>query len=326
MHAVVITEPGGPEVLQWTEVPDPVAGPGEVVIDVAASAVNRADVMQRQGFYPPPKGAPPYPGLECSGTVAAVGDGVTGWQPGDQVCALLAGGGYAEKVAVPAGQLLPVPQTTTLAEAAALPETVCTVYSNVFQGARLVKGETLLVHGGGSGIGTTAIQLGKHAGAIVAVTAGSEHKLEACRQLGADILINYREDDFAEKLLEATGGHGADVILDIIGAGYLAKNLAALAPDGRIANIGLQQGRRAELDLSALMAKRGTIMSTTLRARPAAQKAAIVADVALRVWPLVDAGALRPVVDRELPMSQAGEAHRIADASGHTGKIVLRTE
>jgi putative PIG3 family NAD(P)H quinone oxidoreductase len=326
MHAVVITEPGGPEVLQWTEVPDPVAGPGEVVIDVAASAVNRADVMQRQGFYPPPKGAPPYPGLECSGTVAAVGDGVTGWQPGDQVCALLAGGGYAEKVAVPAGQLLPVPQTTTLAEAAALPETVCTVYSNVFQGARLVKGETLLVHGGGSGIGTTAIQLGKHAGAIVAVTAGSEHKLEACRQLGADILINYREDDFAEKLLEATGGHGADVILDIIGAGYLAKNLAALAPDGRIANIGLQQGRRAELDLSALMAKRGTIMSTTLRARPAAQKAAIVADVALHVWPLVDAGALRPVVDRELPMSQAGEAHRIADASGHTGKIVLRTE
>jgi putative PIG3 family NAD(P)H quinone oxidoreductase len=326
MHAVVITEPGGPEVLQWTEVPDPVAGPGEVVIDVFASAVNRADVMQRQGFYPPPKGAPPYPGLECSGTVAAVGDGVTHWQPGDQVCALLAGGGYAEKVVVPAGQLLPVPQTTTLAEAAALPETVCTVHSNVFQGARLVKGETLLVHGGGSGIGTTAIQLGKHAGAIVAVTAGSERKLEACRQLGADILINYREDDFAEKLLEATGGHGADVILDIIGAGYLAKNLAALAPDGRIANIGLQQGRRAELDLSALMAKRGTIMSTTLRARPAAQKAAIVADVALHVWPLVDAGALRPVIDRELPMSQAGEAHRIADASGHTGKIVLRTE
>jgi putative PIG3 family NAD(P)H quinone oxidoreductase len=326
MHAVVITEPGGPEVLQWTEVPDPVAGPGEVVIDVAASAVNRADVMQRQGLYPPPKGAPPYPGLECSGTVAVVGDGVTGWQPGDQVCALLTGGGYAEKVAVPAGQLLPLPQTTTLAEAAALPETVCTVHSTVFQGARLVKGETLLVHGGGSGIGTTAIQLGKHAGAIVAVTAGSEHKLDACRQLGADILINYREDDFAERLLEATGGHGADVILDIIGAGYLAKNLAALAPDGRIANIGLQQGRRAELDLSALMAKRGTIMSTTLRARPAAQKAAIVADVARHVWPLVDAGALRPVVDRELPMSQAAEAHRIADASGHTGKIVLRTE
>jgi len=326
MHAVVITEPGGPEVLQWTEVPDPQLGPGEVMIDVAASAVNRADVMQRQGFYPPPPGASPYPGLECAGTIAAVGDGVEGWQPGQPVCALLTGGGYAEKVAVPAGQLLPVPKSTTLAEAAALPEAVCTVYSNVFTGARLAAGETLLVHGGGSGIGTTAIQLAKHAGAIVAVTAGSPEKLEACRRLGADILINYREDDFAEQLLAATGGHGADVILDIIGAGYLAKNLAALAPDGRIANIGLQQGRRAELDLSALMAKRGTITSTTLRARPAAQKAAIVAAVTAEVWPLVDAGALRPVVDRELPMAQVAEAHRLADASGHTGKIVLRSE
>jgi len=326
MHAVVITEPGGPEVLQWTEVPDPVPGPGEVVIDVAASAVNRADMMQRAGAYPPPKGAPPYPGLECSGTIAAIGDGVTGWRPGDQVCALLSGGGYAEKVAVPAGQLLPAPATTTIIEAAALPETICTVYSNVFQGARLMKGETLLVHGGGSGIGTTAIQLAKHAGAIVAVTAGSPEKLEACRRLGADILINYREDDFAEKLMEATDGHGADVILDIIGAGYLAKNIAALAPDGRIANIGLQQGRRAELDLGLLMAKRGTIMSTTLRARPAEQKASIVAAVAANVWPLVDAGAVRPVVHLELPMEQAAEAHQIMTASTHTGKIVLRTE
>jgi putative PIG3 family NAD(P)H quinone oxidoreductase len=312
--------------LLWTEVPDPHPGPGEVLVDVAASAVNRADVMQRQGHYPPPPGAPPYPGLECSGTVAAVGEGVTGWQLGQPVCALLAGGGYAEQVAVPAGQLLPAPETVTLAEAAALPETVCTVYSNVFQGARLAKGETLLIHGGGSGIGTTAVQLAKHAGAVVAVTAGSQEKLDVCRRLGADILINYREDDFAESLLAATGGHGADVILDIIGAGYLTKNLAALAPDGRIANIGLQQGRRAELDLSALMAKRGTIMSTTLRARPAEQKAAIVAAIAASVWPLVDAGVLRPVVDRELPMSQAADAHRIVDASGHTGKVVLRTE
>jgi putative PIG3 family NAD(P)H quinone oxidoreductase len=326
MHAVVITEPGGPEVLHWTEVPDPRPGPGEVLIDVAASAVNRADMMQRQGFYPPPEGAPGYPGLECSGTIAALGEGVTGWRPGEQVCALLAGGGYAEKVAVPAGQLLRVPQSTTLTEAAALPETVCTVYSNVFQGARLASGETLLIHGGGSGIGTTAIQLGKHAGAIVAVTAGSREKLDACRELGADILINYREDDFAERLMEATGGHGADVILDIIGAGYLARNLAALAPDGRIANIGLQQGRTAQLDLSLLMSKRGTIMSTTLRARPAEQKAAIVGAVAANVWPLVDAGVIRPVIDRELPMRQAGEAHRIMTASGHTGKIVLRAE
>jgi putative PIG3 family NAD(P)H quinone oxidoreductase len=323
MHAVVITEPGGPEVLQWTEVPDPVPGPGEVLVNVAASAVNRADMMQRQGFYPPPKGAAPYPGLECSGAVAAVGAGVTGWRPGDQVCALLAGGGYAEKVAVPEGQLLPVPKSTTLIEAAALPETVCTVYSNVFLGARLAQGETLLIHGGGSGIGTTAIQLGKHAGAIVAVTAGSQEKLDACKQLGADILINYREDDFAERLLELTGGHGADVILDIIGAGYLAKNLAALAPDGRIANIGLQQGRKAELDFGVLMAKRGTLMSTTLRARPAEQKASIVAAVTANVWPLVDAGVVRPVVYRELPMAQADEAHRIMTASTHTGKIVL---
>jgi putative PIG3 family NAD(P)H quinone oxidoreductase len=326
MHAVVITEPGGPEVLRWTEVPDPRPGRGEVVIEVAASAVNRADMMQRQGHYPPPPGAPPYPGLECSGTITAVGAGVTGWQPGDQACALLTGGGYAEKVAVPAGQLLPVPRSTTLIEAAALPETVCTVYANVFQGARLAPGETLLVHGGSSGIGTTAIQLGKHAGAVVAVTAGSQEKLDACRRLGADITINYREDDFAEALMEATGGHGADVILDIIGAGYLAKNIAALAPDGRIANIGLQQGRKAELDFGALMAKRGTVMSTTLRARPAEQKAAIVAAVAANVWPLVDAGEVRPVIHCELPMAQAAEAHRIMTASSHTGKIVLRTE
>ncbi len=326
MHAVVITEPGGPEVLRWTEVPDPVPGPGEVVINVAASAVNRADMMQRQGAYPPPAGAPPYPGLECSGTIAAVGDGVSGWRRGEQVCALLAGGGYAEKVAVPAGQLLPLPQATRLNKAAALPETVCTVYSNVFQGARLAKGETLLVHGGGSGIGTTAIQLAKHFGATVAVTAGTREKLDACAKLGADIMINYREDDFVERLMEATGGHGADVILDIIGAGYLSKNIAALAPDGRIANIGLQQGRKAELDLSALMAKRGTIMSTTLRARPPEQKAAIVAAVAADVWPLVDAGVIRPVIHCELPMWQAEEAHRIMTASSHTGKILLRTE
>jgi putative PIG3 family NAD(P)H quinone oxidoreductase len=326
MHAVVITEPGGPDVLRWTEVPDPVPGPGEVLINVAASAVNRADLMQRQGHYPPPKGAPPYPGLECSGTVAAVGAGVVGWQLGDQVCALLAGGGYAEKVAVPAGQLLPVPKSTTLIEAAALPETVCTVHSNVFLIAHLARGETLLVHGGGSGIGTTAIQLGKHAGATVAVTAGSQEKLDACRQLGADILINYREDDFAESLLQLTDGHGADVILDIIGAGYLAKNLAALAPDGRIVNIGLQQGRRAELDFGALMAKRGTITSTTLRARPAEQKASIVAAVTASAWPLVDAGLLRPVIYCELPMARADEAHRIMTSSAHTGKIVLRAE
>ena len=308
MHAVVISEPGGPEVLQWTEVADPRPGPGEVLVEVAAAGVNRADLMQRQGHYPPPPGAPPYPGLECSGTVAALGDGVTGWQVGEQVCALLSGGGYAEQVAVPAGQLLPIPEGTTLVEAAALPETACTVYSNVFLIAGLAAGETLLVHGGGSGIGTMAIQLAKHAGARVAVTAGSQQKLDACRDLGADITINYREEDFVDRLMAATDGHGADVILDIIGAAYLARNIAALAPDGRIANIGMQQGRRAELDLGALMAKRGAISSTTLRARPREQKASIVAAVAENVWPLVDGR-------RDPP----GHRHRAADAAGRGG-------
>jgi putative PIG3 family NAD(P)H quinone oxidoreductase len=326
MHAVVISEPGGPEVLRWARVPDPEPGPGEVLVEVAAAGVNRADVMQRQGFYPPPPGAPPYPGLECSGVVAALGDGVTGWRIGQPVCALLAGGGYAELVAVPAGQLLPVPGSGTLAEAAALPETACTVYSNVFLTAGLRAGETLLVHGGGSGIGTMAIQLATHAGARVAVTAGSPEKLDVCRALGADITINYRDEDFVDALLAATDGHGADVILDIVGAGYLARNIAALATGGRIANIGLQQGRRAELDFSALMAKRGSISSTSLRARPAGEKAAIVSAVAEHVWPAVEAGLIRPVVDTELPMEQAAEAHRIMDASSHIGKILLRAK
>jgi putative PIG3 family NAD(P)H quinone oxidoreductase len=324
MHAVVISEPGGPEVLQWTEVPDLRPGPGQVLVEVAAAGVNRADLMQRQGLYPPPAGAPPYPGLECSGTVAALGEGVTGWHVGEQVCALLSGGGYAEQVVVPAGQLLPVPKGSTLIEAAAFPETACTVYSNVFLTAGLTAGETLLVHGGGSGIGTMAIQLAKHAGARVAVTAGSQEKLDVCRALGADITINYREEDFVDSLMAATDGHGADVILDIVGAAYLARNIAALAADGRIANIGMQQGRRAELDFGALMAKRGAISSTSLRARPAEQKASIVAAVTEHVWPVVGAGLIRPVIDTELPMRQAAEAHRIMADSAHTGKILLR--
>jgi putative PIG3 family NAD(P)H quinone oxidoreductase len=326
MHAVVISEPGDPEVLQWTEVADPRPGPGEVLVEVAAAGVNRADLMQRQGLYPPPAGAPPYPGLECSGTVAALGDGVSGWQVGDQVCALLSGGGYAEQVAVPAGQLLPIPASTTLIEAAALPETACTVYSNVFLTARIAPGETLLVHGGGSGIGTMAIQLGKQAGARVAVTAGSQEKLDACRALGADITINYREEDFVDSLMAATDGHGADVILDIVGAAYLARNIAALAPDGRIANIGMQRGRTAELDFGALMAKRAAISSTSLRARPKEQKASIVAAVTEHVWPAVDAGLIRPVIDTELPMQEAAQAHRIMADSTHTGKILLRAK
>lgn len=323
MHAVVITKPGDPDVLQWTEVEDPVPGEGEVLVDVAASGVNRADLMQRQGFYPPPPGAPPYPGLECSGIIAAAGPGVTGWQPGDAVCALLAGGGYAEKVAVPAGQLLPAPAGVSLRHAAALPETACTVYSNVFLGARLKAGETLLVHGGGSGIGTMAIQLAKQAGATVAVTAGSAEKLKSCRELGADITVNYRDEDFVQVVKEATEGRGADVILDIIGAKYLDRNIDVLAPDGRIANIGMQGGRKAELDMGKLMVKRGTLSCTTLRSRPLDQKAAIVSAVREHVWPLVEAGAIRPVVYRELPFAEAAEAHRIIAASTHTGKVLL---
>jgi putative PIG3 family NAD(P)H quinone oxidoreductase len=324
MHAIVIAEAGGPDVLTWTEVEDPVPGPGEVVIDVTATGVNRADVMQRQGFYPPPPGAPPYPGLECSGTIAAVGTGVTGWKPGDEACALLAGGGYAEKVLVPAGQLLPRPDSTDLVTSSALPETACTVYSNVFMKAGLKKGETFLVHGGGSGIGTMAIQLAKSAGATVAVTAGSQEKLDACKALGADITINYRDEDFAASLKQATSGHGADVILDIIGGAYLPGNVEALATEGRMVFIGLQKGRKGELDMGKLMAKRGTIMGTTLRARPKEQKAEIVQAVTEHVWPLVEAGKVAPVVHCVLPISQASEAHRIMEASTHTGKILLR--
>ncbi|MGH3168819.1 MAG: NAD(P)H-quinone oxidoreductase [Trebonia sp.] len=326
MHAIVITAPGDPDVLKWTEVEDPVAGPGEVVVDVVAAGVNRADVMQRQGFYPPPPGAPPYPGLECSGTVSATGPGVTRWHEGDEVCALLAGGGYAEKVAVPEGQLLPRPASTALETAAAFPETSCTVYSNVFQAAGLRRGEVLLIHGGSSGIGTMAIQLAKHAGATVAVTAGSREKLEKCRELGADILINYRDEDFAESLRNATDGHGADVILDIVGAAYLPGNVDALATDGRLVSIGLQRGSKGELDMGQLMVKRGTVLATTLRARPREQKARIVEAVTEHVWPLIGAGEITPVIYRELPFSEAAQAHRILESSAHTGKILLRAQ
>jgi putative PIG3 family NAD(P)H quinone oxidoreductase len=326
MHAVVMTEPGDPDVLHWLEVPDPVPGPGEVVIDIAASGVNRADLMQREGHYPPPPGAPPYLGLECSGRVRSVGDGVTGWRPGDEVCALLAGGGYAEQVVVPAGQLLPVPAGVDMTEAAAFPETACTVYTNVFQLAGLTSGETLLVHGGSSGIGTMAIQLGKAFGARVACTAGSPEKLARCRELGADVAINYRDTDFVAALLDGTGGAGADVILDIMGASYLARNLAALATGGRLVIIGRQGGSRAEIDLGVLQGKRASVHASTLRARPANEKAAVVAAVRDHVWPLIDAGKVAAVIDRKLPMSQAAQAHRALAASEHVGKIVLVAE
>ncbi|MGK5544375.1 NAD(P)H-quinone oxidoreductase [Streptomyces sp. URMC 127] len=323
MYAITISEPGGPEALVWSEVPDPVPGEGEVLIEVVASAVNRADVVQRQGFYDPPPGASPYPGLECSGRIAALGAGVSGWAVGDEVCALLAGGGYAQKVCVPAGQLLPVPDGMDLVTAACLPEVTATVWSNVFMVAHLRPGETFLVHGGGSGIGTMAVQLAKAVGARVAVTAGSADKLEACRELGADILIDYREQDFVEELHKVTGGVGADVILDIVGAKYLARNVDALAVNGRLVIIGLQGGRKAELDLGALLTKRAAVMGTSLRGRPLAEKAAIIAAVREHVWPLVAGGRVRPVVDRTMPMAEAAEAHRVMEQSAHVGKILL---
>jgi putative PIG3 family NAD(P)H quinone oxidoreductase len=325
MHAITIPEPGGPEALVWDEVPDPVPGEGEVLVEVVASAVNRADVLQRQGFYNPPPGASPYPGLECSGRVAALGPGVAGWAVGDEVCALLSGGGYAEKVAVPAGQLLPVPQGIDLTRAAALPEVTCTVWSNVFMIAHLRPGETLLVHGGSSGIGTMAIQLAKAVGARVAVTAGTEEKLQRCAELGADVLINYREQDFVDEVKKATDGAGADVILDNMGAKYLDRNVRSLAVNGRLAIIGMQGGVKGELNIGALLGKRAAISATTLRARPLEEKAAIVAAVREHVWPLLAAGHIRPVVDREVPMSDAAAAHRVVEESGHVGKVLLIT-
>ncbi|MFD9533916.1 NAD(P)H-quinone oxidoreductase [Streptomyces sp. NPDC060010] len=325
MHAITIEQPGGPEALVWTDVPDPVAGEGEVLVEVAASAVNRADVLQRQGFYDPPPGASRYPGLECSGRITAIGPGVSGWSVGDEVCALLAGGGYAERVAVPAGQLLPVPDGLDPVTAAALPEVVTTVWSNVFMVAGLRPGETLLVHGGSSGIGTMAIQLGKAVGARVAVTAGGKEKLARCAELGADILIDYREQDFVEEVRAATGGAGADVILDIMGAKYLSRNLDALAVNGRLAIIGLQGGVKAEVNLGALLAKRAAITATSLRARPLEEKAAIVAAVREHVWPLVAAGRVRSVVHATYPMRDAAEAHRVMESSAHVGKLLLTT-
>jgi putative PIG3 family NAD(P)H quinone oxidoreductase len=329
MRAVTISEPGGPEVLGWGEVPDPVCGPGEVIVDVAATAVNRADLLQRQGFYPPPPGASEILGLECSGIVSEVGEGVTGWTVGDEVCALLSGGGYAERVAVPAGQLLPRPAGVELATAAALPEVVCTVWSNVFMLAGLRAGEVFLVHGGGSGIGTMAIQLAVRAGARVATTAGSPEKLAFCRELGAEVLVDYRNEDFVEVVRQATGGHGADVVLDIMGAKYLARNVDVLATGGRMVGIGMQGGTKAELDLGALMRKRASIAATTLRSRPATGpggKAEIVAAVRHDVWPDVERGVVRPIVDRRLPMSRAGDAHALLEASDHIGKVLLVNE
>ncbi|WP_330439309.1 NAD(P)H-quinone oxidoreductase [Micromonospora sp. NBC_00821] len=321
MRAITIPQPGGPDALVWAEVPDPEPGPDEVIVDVRASGVNRADLLQRQGHYPPPPGAPAYPGLECSGVITEVGAEVAGWAVGQQVCALLAGGGYAERVAVPAGQLLPVPACDPV-DAAALPEVACTVWSNLVQVARLGAGDTLLVHGGGSGIGTFAIQLGAALGVTVLTTA-REAKHDRLRELGAAHIIDYREQDFVEEVRRVTDGRGVDVILDIMGGSYLGRNVSALASGGRLVVIGMQGGRKAELDLGMLLAKRASVTATSLRSRPLAEKAEIVQGVRDEVWPLVEAGRIRPIVDRRLPMTEAAQAHRLVESNDHFGKVLL---
>jgi len=322
MRAVIASGTGGPEVLSVGEVPDPTLRPGEVLVDVAATAVNRADTLQRMGFYPVPAGSSEIIGLECSGTIAELGPGLEadGWSVGDEVCALLTGGGYAARVAVPVGQLMPVPAGVSLVDAAALPEVACTVWSNVFMVAGLQPREKFLVHGGAGGIGTMAIQLATALSAKVFATAGSAEKLAVCADLGADVTINYRDEDFVE-VLRADGG--ADVILDNMGAKYLARNIDALATSGRLVIIGMQGGTKAELDINALLRKRAAVIATTLRARPAEEKAAICAEVVENVWPLVAEGVVAPVIHDRLPLEEVATAHRLMEDSGHVGKIVL---
>ncbi|PVZ09504.1 NAD(P)H-quinone oxidoreductase [Actinomycetospora cinnamomea] len=325
MYAISIREPGGPEVLEWTEHPDPEPGPNEVVVDVVASAVNRADVLQRQGNYPPPPGASEIPGLECSGRIAALGPDVEGWSVGDEVCALLAGGGYAEKVAVPVPQLLPVPRGVSLVDAGGLPEVACTVWSNLAMTGHLRAGETLLVHGGSGGIGTHAIQVGKALGARVLATAGSPERLQTCLDLGADVAIDYH-DDLPSEVASATDDRGVDVILDNMGASNLKANLASLATGGRLVIIGLMGGAKTEINLGTLLARRLSVGATTLRGRPVEGpdgKGAIVASVREELWPLVEQGTVRPVIHEYLPAAEASRAHAALDEGGVVGKLVL---
>ncbi|KAA0035446.1 quinone oxidoreductase PIG3-like [Cucumis melo var. makuwa] len=323
MKAVVISEPGEAEVLQLQEVDDPIIKDDEVLIKVEATALNRADTIQRKGFYPPPKGSSPYLGLECSGIIQAVGKNVSRWKIGDQVCALLSGGGYAEKVAVPAGQVLPIPPGVSLKDAASLPEVACTVWSTVFMTSRLLRGETLLVHGGSSGIGTFAIQISKYQGAKVFVTAGSEEKLAVCKDLGADVCINYITEDFVARVKEETDGKGVDVILDSVGAPYFQRNLESLNLDGRLFIIGTMGGAVTQLDIRSLFAKRLTVQAAGLRNRSLENKAVIVSEVEKIVWPAIAAGKVKPVIFKYLPLSQAAEAHQLMESSKHIGKILL---
>uniref|UniRef100_A0ACD5ZGZ0 Uncharacterized protein n=1 Tax=Avena sativa TaxID=4498 RepID=A0ACD5ZGZ0_AVESA len=325
MKAVVISSPGGPEALELREVEDlPAPGEGEVLVQVAAAGVNRADTVQRQGKYPPPPGASLYPGLECSGTIVALGPNVPSrWAVGDQVCALLTGGGYAEKVVVPAGQLLPVPEGVSLTDAAGLPEVACTVWSTVFMTSHLAPGESFLIHGGSSGIGTFAIQIAKHLGIKVLVTAGSEEKLAACKGLGADVCINYKTEDFVARIKEETDGKGVDVILDNIGGSYLQRNLNSLAIDGRLFIIGFMGGVVTEVNLAVMLARRLTVQAAGLRNRSIANKAQIVSEVEKNVWPAVVSGKVKPVVYKTFPLSEAAESHKLMETSSHIGKILL---
>ena len=325
MLAIEIREPGGPEVLVPVDRPRPEPAPGEVLIRVAAAGVNRPDVLQRRGHYPPPPGASDIPGLEVAGVIEAVGPDAGEWQVGDRVCALVAGGGYAEYCAAPAAQCLPIPRSLSFIQAAALPEALFTVWTNVFERGRLQAGESILVHGGSSGIGTTAIQLARAFGARVFATAGTAEKCAACERLGAERAVNYRETDFAEAVRQLTGGRGVDVILDIVGGEYLARNLDSLAPDGRLVVIAVMGGARAPLDLLPVLQRRLTITGSTLRPRPVAAKGAIARALRRHVWPLLESGAVAPLIYQVFPLRQAADAHRVMESSRHIGKLVLTT-
>lgn len=323
MLAIEIREPGPPEVLQPAERPMPEVGAGDVLIKVVAAGVNRPDIAQRQGKYPPPPGASDIPGLEVAGIVERVGSDVHGWQPGDRVCALVSGGGYAEYCAAPAPQCLPIPSGLDFIHAAGLPETAFTVWTNVFERGRLATGESILVHGGSSGIGTMAIQLAAAKGARVFATAGSKEKCDACVAFGATKAINYRDEDFVAEVREATGGQGVDVVLDIIGGAYLQRNLEVLAIEGRLVHIGQLGGSRAEISLVPILRRRLTITGSTLRPRSVAEKGAIAEAVREHVWPLIGSGAIRVPIHATFPLREAAEAHRVMEASTHVGKLVL---
>ena len=327
MRCIEIRAAGSPEVLTLVERPDPAARPGEVLIRVAAAGVNRPDVMQRRGAYPPPPGASDIPGLEVAGTVEAIGEGVDTWRPGDHVCALVAGGGYATHCVAPAPQCLPVPASLDLIAGAALPETFFTVWSNVFDRGRLRGGESMLVHGGSSGIGTTAIQLAAARGARVFATAGTDDKCRVCEELGAERAINYRTSDFVEEIRALTGGRGVDLVLDIVGGSYVGRNLSVLAMDGRLVQIGFMEGEpTASVDFRRVLGRRLTITGSTLRPRSVEEKGQIAAALRREVWPLIDRGVVRPVVFRTFPLADAAAAHRLMESSEHVGKIVLTTE